>query len=55
MRYLNHEKIKGDRSLRLCERCKLMKAKELGKYMPLADGLHQKWFCLQCWDRRNHR
>lgn len=55
MNYLDHDKSRFDRTLRLCEICRQRKPKELGGYIKLTDGIHQKWGCRCCYELRNRR
>lgn len=48
----DHSKIKNDPTLRVCDVCSKRKPRELGKYVPINDGLRQKWFCKHCYDIR---
>ena len=52
---LNHDKNRNDPTLRRCDVCKNKKQREFGKYVPLDDGLRQKWYCAKCYELRNMR
>ena len=51
----DHINDNSDRTLRMCEICKNKKPRELGKYVPFNNGLNQKWYCQQCYEKRNRR
>lgn len=51
----DHTNKLADRTLRMCEICKNKKPRELGRYVPFNNGMNQKWYCKQCYEKRNRR
>lgn len=51
----DHTNKLADRTLRMCEICKNKKPRELGRYVPFNNGMNQKWYCQQCYEKRNRR
>jgi len=50
----DHNKIKNDLTLRICQVCNTRKPKETGRYVPVNE-LTQKWLCQKCYELRNRR